>query len=204
MAYYWGKFVPSMKKRTPEGDWEFFRNAENPARQLKSRAKELHGRFFLPPVEGKKVYPIPTELRLYEDADASAMMLMWLCREQPAPDEAPDEVWHLTDRFGLVRTPWSAVLEPVEDAPEDAVETEPEVEEHSVIDIEMVEPEAIWRPPTLDELAERKVILIGDKRPLTAGAYSERQVEHFAPKGLRKPCPDCGVVPNAFTLECKC
>ena len=212
MADYWGRFVPSVTNRAPAGDWEHFRNAENPARQLKLRAKERHGKFFLPPLpDQRKGLGYNSEVRLFPEADASAMMLIWLCREEPDPDEAPDEAWHLTDRYGLIRTSWSSIIDPIDETPDESGEVirEPrlddhETDEHSVVDFETVQPEELWRPPSLDELAERKVILIGDKRPLTAGAYSERQVEHYAPRGIRKPCPECGVAPNVVTLRCKC
>lgn len=204
MAYYYAQFVPSVTKGTPAGDWELFRNAEVPARQLKERARTRAGEHF-EPYEGKRVYPAVTEPRAYNDADQSAIMLIWLCREQPEADQAPDEVWHLTNHGGLIRTPWSVILGPIED---DDIR-EPRVDDHyadevSVNDWDEVEAIEIWRPPNLEDLAERKVILQGDKRPLTAGAFAERNVQNYAPTGFRQPCPDCNVVPNAFTLECRC
>lgn len=204
MAIYWGRFVPSVTSGTSPGDWEMFRNAENPARELKRRARDRYGKVFLPPMPGqRRVYPSPTELRAFNGADQSAMMLIWLCRDLPEPDVAPDEVWHLTDRYGLIRTPWSVIIDPIEEVREPSLDNH-EADEYSVVDVEVIEAEELWRPPSLDELAERKVILIGDKRPLTAGAFSERAVERFSPTGIRKPCPDCDVVPNAATYKCRC
>jgi hypothetical protein len=210
MAHYWGKFVPSVIRGLPAGEWEHFRNAENPARELRSRARDRVGKFFTP-TEKKRVYPIVTEERVFVDADQSAMLLIWLCRDEPAPDKAPDEVWHLTNRFGLIRATWSSIMEDVGDehADEDELDDpirEPSLDDHLEGEMPVISwadhgIEEIWRPPSLEDLAERKVVLIGDKRPLTAGAYSERQVER--PR-LRGACPDCGVKPSPFTLECKC
>lgn len=203
MAHYWGRFVPSVINGAPAGVWEHFRNAENPARALKDRARKQVSRMHLPGVtdfhERNKLIP-------FNGADQSAMMLIWLAREQPPEDKAPDEVWHLTNHYGLIRTPWSAIIESNVDIECDGEIREPslgdhEVDEVSVVDTYFVEPESLWRPPSLEELAERKVILVGDKRPLTAGAYSERQVER---PNLRRACDKCGVVPSPFTLECRC
>lgn len=203
---YFGRFVPSVTNGSRPGEWERFHNAENPARQLKSRARERVGKFYFATAT-KKVHPIRTELRAYNDADMSAMMLIWLTREEPAPDEAPDEVWHLTNLGGLIRTPWSVIVDPVGELSHDVREpsiSESEPDEVSVVDLTITLPQEVWRPPTLEDLAERRAILIGDKRPTSAGAYVERNVERFAPTGFRKPCPECGVVPNAFTLDCRC
>lgn len=211
MAHYWGRFVPSVINGLPPGVWEHFRNAENPARCLKDRARNQASRMHLPEVtdfhERNKQVP-------FKDADGSAMMLMWLSREMPAPDKAPDEVWHLTNHYGLIRTPWSVILEPVDPDPTDLDRGEPirepsiddhEPDEVSVVDFDTFDMHAvetyIWQPPSLEELAERKVILQGDKRPLTAGAFSERQVER---PNLRRVCPECDTVPSPFTLECRC
>lgn len=212
MAHYWGRFVPSVINGAPAGVWEHFRNAENPARVLKDRARKQVSRMHLPGVtdfhERNKLIP-------FNGADQSAMMLIWLAREQPPEDKAPDEVWHLTNHYGLIRTPWSVILEPVDPDPTDEeraeeVVREPTLADHkpgeaSVVDFDTFDMEDvgqyIWRPPSLEELADRKVILVGDKRPLTAGAYSERQVER---PNLRRACERCGVVPSPFTLECRC
>ena len=204
MAHYFGKFVPSVVEGLPPWDWEHFRNAEQPARELKSRAKLRKGKFF---ITGSKRVPSATVPFAWDDADSSARMLIWLTREQPADDEAPDEVWHLTNRYGLIRTPLSAIIEPVDENSDEV--HEPGLDDHapdevSVLHFDEMPPSVVWQPPSLDEIAERRVILIGDKRPTSSGAFTERNVERFSPTGLRKPCEECGVVPNAFTLECKC
>lgn len=210
MAQYWGRFVPSVSNGSPQGPWEKFRNAENPARTLKARARDQYGRVYYADLDTRG----PRPLVAFNEADQSAIMLMWLSREEPAPDKAPDEVWQLTNHYALIRTPWSAIIEPATEFadpdPDDDEQTwvrEPSLASHGENEaafinlVDEVAPALIWQPPNLDELAERKVILQGDKRPLTAGAYSERQVEM---PNLRRVCPDCGVVPSPFTLECKC
>lgn len=205
VAHYWGRFVPSVINGAPAGTWEHFRNAENPARVLKDRAREQVSRMHLP---GVTDFHERNKLVAFNEADGSAMMLIWLAREQPPEDKAPDEVWHLTNRFGLIRTPWSVLLEDANggeddvDAPHEPVLTgKVAPDEESVIDLGETYAREVWQPPSLGELAERKVILVGDKRPLTAGAYSERQVER---PNLRRACDECGVVPSPFTLECRC
>lgn len=207
MAHYWGKFVRSVVNGSQAEEWEHFRNAENPAQTLKSRARKQYSRVHYP---GSKVPGQLTPIEAFNGADMSAMYLMWLSRDIPEPDKAPDEVWHLTNHGGLIRSTWSSIIDPVgiDSDPDDEDEfvREPTLDDHdegemSVISWDDHGIQDIWRPPSSQEVADRKVYLIGDQRPLTAGAYSERAVER---PNLRRACPDCKVVPSPFTLECKC
>lgn len=209
MAHYWGRFVPSVASGLGPGEWERFYNAEVPGRALRRRARSQAGEYY---PEGTPHFGARPRVCEFPGADMSAIMLVWLTREMPEADKAPDEVWHLTDRGGLLRTPWSVIVDPIDESEvelDDEPLIEPTIDNHQSDEVSIISwtdqsIEDIWRPPTPQEIADRKVYLIGDRRPTRAGAFSERAVERLAPRGLRKACKECGVYPSPFTLECKC
>lgn len=86
-------------------------NREHPGRMLQQRARTQHSRLYPAPYTFDS--GIPTD---FPEADMTASMMIWIRRTaDPLPLGAttPDEVWTLTERGAVIRSPFAyAEVEP--------------------------------------------------------------------------------------------
>ncbi|MFE6412100.1 hypothetical protein ACFVOR_34795 [Streptomyces sp. NPDC057837] len=105
-------FVPSRERRPVRlGSLEFAPNQAVPEWALKQRVRGQHGPTYYDGVN-RTVALADRPTADFPDADHSACLLVWKrTAAQPVPqqDEAPDEVWTLTPRGRVVRSPWAGM-----------------------------------------------------------------------------------------------
>lgn len=198
MAHYYAKFIPSIDMGASAGPWELYMNAEVPGNQLKKRAKTQRGcpNFLTSYIKHGRSPQVN-----FPDADGSAAMLIWVAYEVPLDNVPPDQIWYLKPTGGLIRTPWSVIVGPDSEVGEEAAVPEPEPEiafERDEDEVLLVTRSDIWRPPTPEEVKDRKLFLLGDRRPLLGRGRP------LVASGIRRPCPECGVVPHVRTNACNC
>ncbi|WP_327309708.1 hypothetical protein OG730_41555 (plasmid) [Streptomyces sp. NBC_01298] len=107
MTVYWVFFPQTPQHPSPEARMEHAPNLFVPERALQHRAQHQTSRVYYDGVVRRT--PQPTED--FPQADRTALLHVWRRRSaEPVPDltDTPDELWKLSPKGGLERSPWQA------------------------------------------------------------------------------------------------